>query len=191
MKTPREKWVLALLPAVLALGVYFWTSGRQSSASLKTAQAELAKASETDSRSRAKALVTEAQRLQDELELERSRVAQAPHQAEAPLEIDRTRTLRALTGIFARHGLQLRSTHRLTSTPVSKESETLALDLCARASASAPQFWMLEFTGPYAETLQAIRDMTHSRDLVVPTGIIMKSDDIESAEHHWSLTVWM
>ena len=190
MKTPREKWVAALLPAIIVFGGYFWTYGRESFQALRSAQAELSRLQQSDSGPKFTALLAESQKLQDELEVEQARATQ-PRLSDATLpEINRTRTLQMLTGILSRHRLHLHGTKKIEASALSKNTATLARDLCAKAS-TTPQFWKLEFTGSYAQTLQALRDIGASRQMVVPAAIEMKSVDMEATERLWALTVWL
>ncbi|HYF50076.1 MAG TPA: hypothetical protein VEJ63_11755 [Planctomycetota bacterium] len=183
MRTPRESFVLALLPAIVVVGGYFWLYGANMTRTLRSLETETAKGRENDSTPRLNSLLAQASKLEDELELERARAVQPP--AVVALEADATAGLKTLTKTLEQHGLRLLSSQRV-------ENSQPDLSAVANAQSSGTsQCFRVDFVGSYPDTLKALESLINCGACIIPAGIDMSTDDIEDAQRRWSLTVWM
>ncbi|HLX61099.1 MAG TPA: hypothetical protein VKX17_07430 [Planctomycetota bacterium] len=177
----RDRWLLALLPAVLTASIYIYGPGATQRARMVKAQGELQAAQEKPfDRGALSAVRSDMQQNRAAFDNAKKRLAAlsaAPAQRLGPESEDRSATLRALTAILEARGLVLVKSEKL---PIDAESALGRKTLDAwkayaeKTHAPAPQIWRVELRGSYPHMQQACEELARAPQFIVPLSVTME-----------------
>jgi hypothetical protein len=196
MKTNRDKWLLALIPAMLTAIFYVFSSGRTAQRAITDLQAQLAKEADTPAPNVAgkqKALMALNERLAREKQHAaalKSAIAQLPG-LDATTATRRTNVLQRVHELFSEKKLLLVKSVKLehSSKGVPSQTEALAKRLTEQAGAPHAEFYQFELNGDYPKMLDTLQALDRSGLFIVPVSISM--EPLKEGGLRWLLTVWI
>jgi len=195
-QNPRDRWLMAVIPAILTLGLYLWVSGRPAGRALDDARAKLAgsdKSVPKMSELLAKQKIVED--LSDKLSDEKERSLHIA-QSLSPGANDRAKAINGLSNMLTAKGLTLVKSAPNVGASMKYATTDIEL-LCKKQHMPAPQFWHVEMIGSYKQMLDTLQMISHSPDFIVPIGIEMnagqeKATDLsDDPDKRWALTLWI
>jgi hypothetical protein len=196
--TARDKWLMALIPALLTGVVYILFSGQAAGNALTAARAGEKSAEAAVPAPSALAAVQKALKAaSDSLVLEKLRAAKLlaakPPQAVAEVE-QGTGTLRLLSQVVAEHKLSLIKSEKLTDGKTKGVPEsvlTLSKTMAERGTRPQPEFWLLKIRGSYQNMVAALQSLDQATLFIVPISVGMELPAVPGGELEWSLTLWI
>ncbi len=212
MLSIRDRWLVAMLPAIATSVFYIYGSAKTAQSRCDAVRAELQKeqAKPVDFRV-FKALGEDYEKNQDAAANARGG-ALAPGRVEAPrigsASEDRSDVLRAISNVLKAHGMiQIRSEKEEAGkgAAMPKPMSDAWQPYAEKFHAPAPELWRFELRGAYPQMLSACEELAHSAAFVVPLSITMepavksdaKATDIEKislarpGDLRWVLTLWL
>lgn len=194
--TPRDRWICAVLPALLAVVLFQWFYAgplqRQTNESLKALEEERARGTQPAALSDALRLNSAAEA---DLAAEKAK-AEALKAALAKLTIgaggvNRPATLQSVCKLCERHGLLVVSTRREEQATLARTLEPIARALREQTPSAPPQLWRLELQGGYADMTALLEALSEATEFVVPISVNMNLGEYENIPAVWVLTLWM
>jgi type II secretory pathway component PulM len=193
MKTPREKFMILGLPALLILAVYVNWFNSPLQKDLVKANNELrglqSKVSSpgilVQKSARLNQLTNEWKQVQDNhVQLEQQWKTLAGLD-----EAHRSEKIEELAESLKRHGLNI-----IEQTLESGKQGTVphALDAVGkRMGDRKPQVWRFRMVGSYASMLRVLDELTYGDPAVTPLGLTMKEIRLTTDLREWTLVVWI
>jgi hypothetical protein len=195
MRTTREKWILAILPAVLTVVIYVWTYGRELQVSVNRLiqQTRAAEAARPSRETIATAQAT-LQHLRADAATRTLPVVEVPPTAPALQFAPPTTGLQTITHILSRNHILVVSTQTANkSAGVSwpGEASDLSKRIAERRNGTAPVLWSVDMIGSYEQIRQALEEIAASDLCVIPQDITMETLAPDAAARHWTLWIWL
>ena len=179
-----NRWLAALIPAVLTASIYIYGPSASAQAKLVSARTDLKKeqASAVDPRS---IRVLSAELLKNQAGIARAKSEAAAPAGErsakfAPAAEDRSGVLRAVTALLdANKLIQIKSEKLVQNTEAALSKRTLDAwrPYAERFHAPAPQIWKFELRGGYPQMLNVCEELSRSPEFIVPLSVTMEPSD--------------
>lgn len=199
-QNPRDRWLMAVIPAVFTMGIYLWGWGRPASRALDDARAKMVESDK--SAPRMSDLLTKQKSVEDFSDKLADEKERALHitQNFMPNADARAKAINGLSSILTAKGLTLvKSAPNASGSK--KEAITDVEQLCKKQHIPAPQFWQVEMIGSYQQMLDTLQMLSHSTDFIIPIVIEMnahpavgreKAPDLtDDPDKRWALTLWI
>jgi hypothetical protein len=195
MRTARDKWILAILPAVLTVVIYVWTYGRglQVSVNRLMQQTRAAEAARPSRETIATAQAT-LQHLRAEAAAKALPAVKVPPAVPAVQFAPPATGLQIITQILSRnHILVVAAQTANKSAGVSwpNEASDLPKRIAERRNGAAPVLWSVDMIGSYEQIRQALEEIAASDMCVIPQDIAMETLAPEASARHWTLWIWL
>ncbi len=198
----RDRWLLALLPAVVTAAIYIYGPCATERARVTKALSELqAEHDKPFDRRKLSALRADLEQDQTALEGAKQRLSvlsAAPEQRIGPAAEDRSETMRALSAILDARGLVLVKSEKLESDvePALGKKFLDAWKIYAeKTHVPAPQVWRVELRGSYPRVQQACEELARAPQFIVPLSVVMERLPKDNAGNggglKWTLTLWL
>jgi len=180
MRSPRDQWILAILPAVLLVVLYLWTYGRglQVQVNRLGQQASAAEAARPSREALAKVPA-----------LAKPGPAVPAVQFAAPVA-----GLQGVTQILARQRILVvaaRTADKSAGAARLGAARDLPLRIAERRNGVAPVLWSVEMIGSYEQIRAALEGIASSNLGVIPQDIAMEALGPEAPARHWTLRIWL
>lgn len=183
--TTRDRWLAAMLPAMLTLliGWFFF---------LRPAQKEVNSLRQrVENQGPASARQPLVTRAQAEAAAVAKSIADLREAQPAGAVFDRNWAMQQASLLCAAHGLSLNSSSLEAGgrLPPALQESTAAL---LRAPGSTPpQVWRLELTGSYPGIVNLLGGLAKTEPLIIPLNLSMEADKNERRPSRWVLTLWL
>ena len=187
-KSIREKWLLAVLPALLTViigwGLFYHPTDLENLRKRVESQGPL---------SAKQGLVTRAQ--VESLTVKKSITARRDALAAETTVFDRNRAMEAVSELCAVHGLSLNATKLETSGKLPQALQEAIPAITHSLAATPPQVWRIELSGTYGNVEKLLAGLQQSQPLIVPLSVSMDTrlQDKEKRRQplKWVLTLWL
>lgn len=188
----RDKWLLAILPAILTAILYVFGKGWISEKALKDArlQSEKARAAMLQPAvlaGKMKVLGELNDKLSDQRDLA-AKLGESAKSVQLKPSGNRTETLKKISEMLNAKNLSLLNSARLAEGAL-KDSKHSAL--AEQIGLPVPELWRMEIAGSYRNMLEAIDAMGASDSFIVPLSIGMEPLNEDAGTQRWSLTLWI
>jgi hypothetical protein len=191
--TPRDKWMCAVLPALLTIIVaqraYIHPVNREIEALRKQIQAQGPLAARQAALKQAEAENSQLAALMKARSTPAT-PAQNGHAATAHA-FNRTLSLEQISKLCEAGNLTLISSSADASPKLPPTLAQAAKVLIKPGDPSSPQVWRLELRGGYIEMMEFLDRLAQAPSLVVPLNIGMQPDADETMPITWTLSVWL
>ncbi len=183
----REKWMLALLPAILILLIGWSFFLDPAAHQVEVLRAKVEKMGALSTR--------QAQVAQVKVEcaaLQKSLAARRDAQSRQNFRFDRNRALQQVSKLCALQGLSLNATSAdTTSARLPPSLQDAAQATNTDEGATPPQFWRLELNGSYDAVVGLLDGLQDTAPLIVPLSLSMETGKTERQPAKWVLTLWL
>ena len=189
----RDRWLLAVLPAIVTAMYYIWSPGKRASQEHKAAEAQYQSALQTQLRPEAlTANIKKLSDAEDKLNVQQDLAAKLKEAAKPTAvlpNVNRTEALQKVASILDHKQLGLLKRRRIAN-PEREDAADSAVKLAGQLNLPAPEYWQFELTGRYSDMQDALEAMDKCGTFVVPIGIGMEALD-DAGTQKWTLTLWI
>lgn len=190
--TPRDKWMCAVLPALLTGIVCQIAFTRPLARESDALAAQIQKQGPLAVRKAAlKQAENEHDQLEDIIAAKRKSLAGGGAAGGSETGFNRTVTLQQISKLCETGGLTLMSSAPEPGAKLPPSVDAAAKVLVKPAEASAPQVWRLELRGSYTDMLEFLDGLAAVSSLVVPLTVGMQPDADENNPISWTLSIWL
>ena len=195
MRSRRDQWILAILPAVLTVVIYVWTYGRglQVNVNRLMQQTRAAEAARPSRETIATAQAT-LQHLRADLAAKAVPTVKAPPTAPALQFAPPATGLQTITQILSRNQILVVSAQtadKSAGVTWPGEASDFPKRIAERRNGAAPVLWSVDMIGSYEQVRQALEDIAAGDLCVIPQAIAMEWLAPEAAARHWTLWIWL
>lgn len=189
----RDRWLIAVLPAIVTAMYYVWSPGKRVDQEHKSAEAQLQAAQQ--SKIKPEELSVSFKKLsdaEDRLHVQQdlsAKLKEAAKPTSALPKVNRTEALQKVAGILEKKQLGLLKRKRIAN-PEHEDASDSAVRLAAQLNLPAPEYWQFELSGRYQDMQEALDAMDKCGTFVVPIGIGMEAFD-DGGNQKWTLTLWI
>ena len=183
-KTLREKWMLALLPAILTLllGWAIFYSPKDGEVLRKHVESQ-----GPLSARQARVALAQAEAAALEKTIAQKRAALTAD----PGGFDRNHAMQQVSELCAAQGLSLNAAKVDATARLPKALDAASGSMLHNPAATEPQVWRFELSGSYAAMQRLLEGLQRAQPMIVPLCISM---DTRKNGHHpqkWVLTLWL
>lgn len=197
--TPRDRWILALLPAIVLVLGYQYMKANPLTISINTLRAQLKEAPQGGSPAEFQKAVAEADEIEKKLEFERERqksfATRTPGVPADWRQADRARTLQELTRLCEASGVTLLASTLSGGSDGGGGSlpaplNELAKVLKEKHGMPEAQLWKFEISAPYARVAALLKRFSASDRFILPVQLDMKIEN-DDPELKWTVLLWI
>lgn len=189
--SPRDRWIVAIFPALCALIAYEWGVATPLERELKTLRESAGAADPAKTAQDLTVALRDVHKIETELESEKKN--DSLHEAVFPEEwkdTDRTRTLQELSQVFEESGVLMLGSSLQKDRATDGALQELAKGLKERYGAPDPQLWRFELSGTYSRISELLKRLGQSKRFIVPVNVDMKVEN-DSADLTWTVILWI
>lgn len=184
----REKWMAALLPAIVTGLIYQFGWMRTA----KTDADGLRKQIQTQGPLAARTAALQHENSEHgRLERLLATRRQPPTGPGQLPDFNRTAALQQISKLCEAGGLTLLASSPDNGGKLPPSVEQVAKFLVRPGDPAAPQVWRLDLQSSYAGMVELLDGLSEAPQLIVPLGVTMQPNADETQPLIWSLTVWM
>jgi hypothetical protein len=193
MKSARDRWLVALMPALFLVCWYVWAKATPAERELKALRESAANRTVNPGVDELLKMQQEMDGIERQLTEEHAREAGASDRARATPQAlpspDRTRTLQALSALCESEGAMLVASTRDQSGKLPASLAEAGKKLYARHPGTEPEIWTLDVNADYASAVRLLEKMAATEHFVVPLGVTMRPK--EDGSINWVFTLWI
>ena len=192
--TNRDRWLLAILPGLLAAMVYVFAVNRPQGEALRDLSGKLATArAQAVSAERIQTQRAELREVRSALAQQQSAATSVGHQGDRHTygrPADRPAALAALSGLLETHKVMVAGMAKLGDADAKAAGAHGAPPARPAAEKEAqPELWKLDLVCEYGQILDVLRTIPHLGPVIVPVRLSMDAAGPDSLLRRWCLVV--
>lgn len=192
--TPRDRWILALLPAIVLVISYQYLKANPMTVTLNGLRSQAKETPKGATPADFQKAVNEADEIEKKLDAERERqktfATQTPGVPAEWRQDDRARTLQELTRLCEESGVTLLSTSLHGGNSLPAPLGDLSKMLKDKHGMPEAQLWKFELTAPYARVAALLKRFSASDRFILPVQLDMKIEN-DDPELKWTVLLWI
>jgi hypothetical protein len=196
--TPRDRWILALVPAIaLAIG-YQYVKANPMRRTLTTLREQASQRPAGNPQADFQKALAESEQIEKQLDSERARKKAFANKAVGVpqdwCQPDRARTLHELTRLCEESGVILLASSLRggdgNNSGLPAPLHDLAKTLKEKHGMPDPQLWKFEISAPYARVAAMLKRFAASDRFILPVQMDMKIEN-DNSELKWTVLLWI